>query len=440
MYDVIVVGAGISGLLSALSLSKEGKTVLVLEKEEYVGGVCRSYEVDGYFVDTGPHVITRTGAGGPLRKLMDLYFDVVPNFMPLGGYYVRLNGKLRPFPWNLKGWFNFDCISQMDRISLIKTLFGVTYLFNSGQDFSKKSVGDIVGTNFSPSTMRFLDCMSYFMTGASMAETPVARFLDAERYKSQSRNLLDKLYSILMKEGAMDQMYPRGGLNSLVTAATSSFPKGKVKVCLGEAVKHITFEDQGIKRVQTSKGEYSCETIIYSGFSADLPKCVADLPDEYKVSLEKLYTVNSLTVWLGLDKKIFKRRGSEIWVDSDPYSWVVPVSNYDSSLCPKGHQLVGFAFRPPKGCDLEAEKKRALNAIFDMVPDLESHVDMCHYQVLVPEKAAYTIDTVFANVKTPIPGLYLVGTDTERRSMGVTRASYSVLSLLAALRKDKVIR
>ena len=29
-YDAIVVGAGVSGLLSALALSKEGKRVLVL--------------------------------------------------------------------------------------------------------------------------------------------------------------------------------------------------------------------------------------------------------------------------------------------------------------------------------------------------------------------------------------------------------------------------
>ncbi|MFQ6063000.1 MAG: FAD-dependent oxidoreductase [Methanosarcinales archaeon] len=32
MYDVIVVGAGISGLLSALVFSKNEKKVLVLEK------------------------------------------------------------------------------------------------------------------------------------------------------------------------------------------------------------------------------------------------------------------------------------------------------------------------------------------------------------------------------------------------------------------------
>jgi len=38
--DVIVIGSGISGLLSALALSREGKKVVILEKESYIGGVC----------------------------------------------------------------------------------------------------------------------------------------------------------------------------------------------------------------------------------------------------------------------------------------------------------------------------------------------------------------------------------------------------------------
>ena len=77
-FDVIVVGAGISGLLSALALSKEGKQVLIIEKESFIGGVCRSYDVEGYIVDTGPHVITRLDSG-PLKYLMDRYFDVRNN-------------------------------------------------------------------------------------------------------------------------------------------------------------------------------------------------------------------------------------------------------------------------------------------------------------------------------------------------------------------------
>ncbi len=62
-YDVIIVGGGISGLLSALTLSKHGKKVLALEKGKYLGGNCRSYMVDGFQVDTGVHAITHLNVG-----------------------------------------------------------------------------------------------------------------------------------------------------------------------------------------------------------------------------------------------------------------------------------------------------------------------------------------------------------------------------------------
>jgi phytoene dehydrogenase-like protein len=73
------------------------------------------------------------------------------------------------------------------------------------------------------------------------------------------------------------------------------------------------------------------------------------------------------------------------------------------------------------------------------MPDLEKKVDMTHYQMLIPEKAMWTIATQFAGVKTPLEGVYLVGTDTEKRSMGVTRASYSVLKLLGTLKQDRIL-
>jgi len=433
--EVIVVGAGISGLLTALALSKDGKDVLILEELEEIGGVCRSYTVDGYQVDTGAHIITRTGEG-PLRDLMMRYFDVIPNYVTHGRYYVRLNNRIKPFPWNLQGWFKFDLIPEIDRLYLMKTLFSVSYMYNSGEDFSRKSIADLLGGGLSPPTMRFLNCMSMFMTGASMKETPVARFVDSESYKSRSNNILEKLYNALMKEGALDQVYPKGGLKSLITAIESSFPRGRVEIKTGEKVLGI---DPDRKAVETTKGEYMYDVIVYSAYASDLPGIVSGMDKAYKDSLKNLPKANALMIWLGLNKQMFTRDGSEIWIDSDPYNWVVPTSNYDRSLAPRGKQLVGFMSRLPDGKNTEKEKKRALDAIYQTIPEIEKEVDMIHYQTLIPEKAAWTVTTQFTGVRTPMKDFYLVGTDTEKRSMGITRASYSVLRLLGAMKEDRVL-
>ncbi len=52
-YDVIVVGAGISGLGAALKLQDTGMKVLVLEKENRVGGRVSTDRIDDFVIDGG---------------------------------------------------------------------------------------------------------------------------------------------------------------------------------------------------------------------------------------------------------------------------------------------------------------------------------------------------------------------------------------------------
>ncbi|OSS41865.1 Protoporphyrinogen 9 oxidase, aerobic, HemY [Desulfurella amilsii] len=51
----IVIGAGISGLSCAYLLQKEGFDVVVLEKEDYVGGKIRTIKENDYLIEAGPN-------------------------------------------------------------------------------------------------------------------------------------------------------------------------------------------------------------------------------------------------------------------------------------------------------------------------------------------------------------------------------------------------
>lgn len=55
-YDAIVIGAGLSGLLTGAILARRGRRVIVLERSADVGGRIRSYEVDGFVVDAGAYL------------------------------------------------------------------------------------------------------------------------------------------------------------------------------------------------------------------------------------------------------------------------------------------------------------------------------------------------------------------------------------------------
>ncbi|MBU4141432.1 hypothetical protein KKE99_01000 [Patescibacteria group bacterium] len=73
------------------------------------------------------------------------------------------------------------------------------------------------------------------------------------------------------------------------------------------------------------------------------------------------------------------------------------------------------------------------------MPNIEKNIEFEHTQITIPEKAAVTVGVRFPSPRSPIKGLYLVGTDTDMRSMGLTRAAYSVVEALKFMKEDGVI-
>ena len=52
---VVVLGAGISGLTAAYTLAKKGLRVIVIEKNDYVGGLAATFCYKNHLIDYGPH-------------------------------------------------------------------------------------------------------------------------------------------------------------------------------------------------------------------------------------------------------------------------------------------------------------------------------------------------------------------------------------------------
>ncbi|WP_250433787.1 phytoene desaturase family protein [Hanstruepera flava] len=66
-YDIVIVGSGLGGLVSAVILAKEGYSVCVLEKNQQFGGNLQTFSRDKSIFDTGVHYI------GSLSKGQNLY-------------------------------------------------------------------------------------------------------------------------------------------------------------------------------------------------------------------------------------------------------------------------------------------------------------------------------------------------------------------------------
>jgi len=82
--DVIIIGAGIAGLTCGCLLAQKGLQVLLIEKNQKVGGCCASFEKDGFSFDLSVQSIGECQKGGriwSLLKKLDLLDRI--HFIPL---------------------------------------------------------------------------------------------------------------------------------------------------------------------------------------------------------------------------------------------------------------------------------------------------------------------------------------------------------------------
>jgi len=73
-YDVLIIGAGMSGLAAGIRLAYFDKKVCILEKHNHVGGLNSFYNLAGHKLDVGLHAITNFVPNGiksaPLPRLL----------------------------------------------------------------------------------------------------------------------------------------------------------------------------------------------------------------------------------------------------------------------------------------------------------------------------------------------------------------------------------
>ncbi|MEN0109659.1 MAG: NAD(P)/FAD-dependent oxidoreductase [Planctomycetota bacterium] len=101
VYDAIVVGAGLAGLCCARTLCEAGKSVLLLEASDAVGGRIRTDRVDGFLLDRGFQVFNT--AYEEARRWLDYDALGLRPFEP--GALVQHGGRRHRLsdPWRRPG-------------------------------------------------------------------------------------------------------------------------------------------------------------------------------------------------------------------------------------------------------------------------------------------------------------------------------------------------
>ena len=69
--DIIIIGAGMAGLTCACLLAQKGLKVLMVEKNQKVGGCCTSFQKEGFSFDLSVQSIGECQKGGRIWRLLD---------------------------------------------------------------------------------------------------------------------------------------------------------------------------------------------------------------------------------------------------------------------------------------------------------------------------------------------------------------------------------
>lgn len=302
-FDCIVIGAGVSGIHSALLLAKQNKRVLLLESTLYIGGRARSFidKQSGDSIDNGQHALM--GCYTQFLSILStlntdnlLYRQThlsVP-FMYSDGHSDILKADVFSGALGVAfGILNLKKLSLSEKISAL--YFALRIRLGLAKSGSLTAFEFLLSENQSAKSIEIL-------------WTPIILATLNGNPKEVAASLFVQVLTLafLGKKDASTLILPKVGLSDLL----SPFPDWLAKhngICkLGESVEEIVFQDSRPSAVITKSGEiYHSHSIIM----AIPPKSIKRILHKECKEYEFYETLNQYTfspiisVYLWIDKE-----------------------------------------------------------------------------------------------------------------------------------------
>jgi phytoene desaturase len=274
MTQVIVIGAGFSGLAAACHLAKGGAHVTVVERHEQPGGRARAFDQDGFRFDMGPSwywmpdLFERFFAtfGKKVEDLYDLR-RLDPSYRvvwPEGDAWEVPAGldALRAFfeAHEPGAGVQFDRFIEQTRY--IYEQANGDYLFRPSLSFFEFVDPRLVKELFQ---LRMLRSMASYAREffeherlARLVEWPVL-FLGASSKETSA------MYSLMSyADMALGTWYPMGGMHKIIEAMVQVARELGVEFCFGERVTEILIDGDRARGVVTEHGTRRADAVLAS--------------------------------------------------------------------------------------------------------------------------------------------------------------------------------
>ncbi|MFX0003437.1 MAG: phytoene desaturase family protein [Candidatus Hermodarchaeota archaeon] len=455
-YDIIIIGGGIGGTAVGAILASKGFKTLLIEKNEFLGGRCSTYEKEGFKIDVGVHLFGRSSKGphGKILNMIGMEDAIEWVLCRKPGPRWFYQGRFWAFPRELK-----EFIPSSDYSGLMKLFRDVLKMKNL-EGLEKKSAKSLL-TKYTTNNLvhSFIDIISLLYFVIPYYQTSASEFI--------------RCLSSLSTDFSIG--YPKGGCISIPQAYASGIEKFGGIIQTSQTVSKIVVENRRVQGIELDNGKFISSKVVIS--NAGIRETINSMIGRHffnKEFLKKIdelkYSISALTFKVALKKPITKFKLITSFSSYDPeerfnsvlkgkvpedvFLFIPIPSNFDDSLAPKGKQLLiaGTAVTR-EGFEKNSEKwiKNSLNSLHNVLPDLSKN--LMWYDVSTP-KDIYQLGGKEASViglaqimnqtghyrpshKMPIEGLYLVGGDAGGWGIGTELAAKSALECAEQILEKK---
>ncbi|MFN2314014.1 MAG: protoporphyrinogen oxidase, partial [Bacteroidales bacterium] len=231
--DIIIIGAGLTGLSLAYHLKKNGRQPLVLEKAARPGGVIQTHAEQGFIFESGPNTgVLSNKETALLFEELGSHFTLETGHSGAKKRYILKNGRWQPIPSGLLSAVTTPLFTMKDKVRILGEPFR-----KPGTD-PDESVADMVKRRMGKS---FLDyAVDPFISGIYAGDPSrlVTRYalpkLYAleQNYGSFIRGALKKSRekkSEDEKKATKEVFSASGGLGSLITALEKEIGSERIR-------------------------------------------------------------------------------------------------------------------------------------------------------------------------------------------------------------------
>lgn len=375
--EILIVGAGIGGLATALRLAKKGYKVQIIEKNEQAGGRLNQIKKDGFTFDTGPSffsmsyefeefardcnitlpfkyvqldpLYTVNFSGSPqtyflykdIAKLAEQFKDIEPDFEAKFKKYLAKSESIFNDTVDIVIKNNFDSVLQY-----IITLMRVNpvHLPVLARSFWKQ-----VTMNFSSKETRQIISLVAFFLGRTPFDTmAVYTLLSYTEFKH------DGYFNV------------EGGMYKIVEGLVGELQKADVTITYNTEIVSFNADGKRLESLTDQNGKnWKADVIVINSDAAFFRNKVFNRPAYSDRKLEKMsWTMGYLTFYIGIKTKLpevhhhnyflgtnYAEYANQVLKTMDmaekPYYYVNVVSKHNEQCAPEGCESLFFVCPVP---------------------------------------------------------------------------------------------